>query len=85
MNELLGESFDLKIESGSTILREPDGESVWQLWKETHGLTVTRLDSLDGESQNAFRDAFIEFHNRYKTDLGIAMPRDYIIAVGTKH
>lgn len=85
LNELLGESFDLKFEHGSTILREPDGESVWQLWRESHGLTVTRLSALDGESQNAFRDAFIEFHNRYNTDLGIAMPRDYIIAVGTKH
>lgn len=85
LNELFGESFDLKFETGSTILREPDSESVWQLWKEAHGLTVTRLDALDAESQDAFRDAFIEFHNRYKTDLGIAMPRDYIIAAGIKH
>jgi hypothetical protein len=85
LKELFGESFDLKFETGSTILREPDGEAVWQLWKEAHGLTVTRLNALDNESQKAFRDAFIEFHDRYKTDLGIAMPRDYIITVGTKH
>jgi len=85
LKELFGESFDLKVETGSTILREPDGEAVWQLWKEAHGLTVTWLNALDSESQNAFRDAFIEFHDRYKIDLGIAMPRDYIITVGTKH
>ena len=85
LHELLGENFDLKFESGSTILREPDGDAVWLLWKEAHGLTATRLEALDEESQNAFKDAFIEFHNRYMTELGIAMPRDYIIAIGTKH
>lgn len=85
LNELFGECFDLKYEYASTILREPDGEAVWQLWEEAHGPTVTRLKALDESSQKAFRDAFIEFHNRYRTALGIAMPRDYIIVVGTKH
>lgn len=84
LNELFGDYFDLRFERGSTILRAPDSESVWKLWKRAHGLTVTRLDALDEESRIAFRDAFIEFHDRYKTDLGIAMPRDYIIVVGTK-
>ena len=85
LEELFGESFDIKFEADSTILREPDGEAVWQLWKEAHGLTLTRLNELDTAAQNSFRDAFIEFHDRYKTDLGIAMPRDYFIAVGVKH
>ncbi len=85
INELLGEYFDLKFESDSTILREPDGESVWKIWKEAHGLTVTRLRALDDDAQNAFQEAFIEFHNRYRSDLGIAMPREYIVVVGTKY
>lgn len=85
LKELLGENFDLKFEHGSTILRAPDGDSVWQLWKEAHGLTVTRLKALDQIKQNEFREAFIEFHERYRTDHGIAMPRDYIIAIGTKY
>jgi len=84
MKELLEPSFELQFEQGCTVLREPDGESVWRLWKETHGLTVTRIKALDSESQDAFRAAFIEFHEHYRTELGIAMPRDYIIAVGTR-
>lgn len=84
MKELLEPDFELRFEQGCTVLREPDGESVWQLWKETHGLTVTRLKALDAETQDAFRDAFIEFHERYRTDLGIAMPRDYLAAIGTR-
>ena len=84
MKELLEPDFELRFEEGCTVLREPDGESVWQLWKETHGLTVTRLKALDAETQDAFRDAFIELHERYRTDLGIAMPRDYLVAIGTR-
>jgi SAM-dependent methyltransferase len=84
MKELLEPGFKLQFERGCTVLREPDGESVWRLWKETHGLTVTRLEALDDESRVAFRDAFIEFHERYRTELGIAMPRDYLIAIGTR-
>lgn len=84
LNELLGSSFNLRFEAGCTVLREPDGETVWELWEKTHGLTVTTLKSLDDESQSAFKQSFIKFHERYRTDLGIAMPRDYLVVIGTR-
>ncbi len=84
MKELLESSFELKFEKGCTILREPDGESVWRLWSKSHGPTATRLKALDADAQNAFKEAFIEFHEQFRSDLGIAMPRDYIIAIGTR-
>ena len=84
LNELLGSSFNLQFEAGCTVLREPDGETVWELWKNTHGLTLTRLNSLDDESQSAFKQSFIDFHESYRSDLGIAMPRDYLVVIGTR-
>ena len=84
MNELLGSDFDLKFEHATTVLRAPDGAAVWRLWNESHGLTVTRMNALDESTQNEFREAFVGFHERYRTELGIAMPRDYIIAVGVR-
>lgn len=84
MRELLGSNFELQFERGRTTLRAPDGEAVWRLWKEAHGLTVTRLDELDASLREAFRDAFIAFHERYRGDAGISMPRDYIVAIGTR-
>lgn len=84
MREFLEPEFELEFEHGCTVLREPDGDSVWRLWKATHGLTVTRLSALDTESKEAFREAFINFHERYRTPVGIAMPRDYIIAIGSR-
>lgn len=84
MQELLGKDFDLKFEHATTVLRAPDGEAVWQLWNEAHGLTITRMNMLDAQAQGEFRDAFVAFHERYRTDVGIALPRDYIIAIGVR-
>ena len=84
LNELFGSDFDLRIEPGCTVLREPDGESIWELWKQTHGLTATRLGALDEETRIAFKQAFIEFHEKYRTDHGISMPRDYLVVIGTR-
>jgi len=84
LEELLGAEFDLKVEEASTVLREPDGESVWQLWLDTHGPTVTRVNKLDADTATAFRNAFVAFHEQYRTELGISMPREYLVAVGTR-
>jgi SAM-dependent methyltransferase len=84
LEELLGAEFDLKIEEASTVLREPDGESVWQLWLDTHGPTVTRVNKLDADTVTAFKNAFVAFHEQYRTELGISMPREYLVAVGTR-
>ena len=84
LKELLGSDFDLQIEAGCTVLREPNGKTVWKLWKKAHGLTAARLNALDDENKTAFKQSFIEFHERYRTDLGIAMPRDYLVVIGTR-
>jgi SAM-dependent methyltransferase len=84
LNELFGSDFDLKVEKGCTVLREPDGETVWNLWEKTHGLTATSLTALDAETKIAFKQAFIEFHERYRTDFGISMARDYLVVIGTR-
>jgi SAM-dependent methyltransferase len=38
---LLGSAFDLKFETGTTVLREPDGEAVWRLFSTGYGPTKT--------------------------------------------
>jgi ubiquinone/menaquinone biosynthesis C-methylase UbiE len=84
MTELLGSAFELQFEHSITMLREPDGDAVWRLWLDTHGPTVTRVNKLDPESRAAFKKAFVDFHEQYRTALGISMPREYIVAVGVR-
>jgi SAM-dependent methyltransferase len=84
MNELLGSNFDLKFEHATTIMRAPTGDAVWRLWNEAHGLTVTRVNTLDETAREEYRKAFVVFHEQYRTEHGITMPRDYIIAHGVR-
>lgn len=84
LQQLLGADFELKVEEASTVLREPSGDAVWQLWLDTHGPTVTRVSKLDPDTATAFKNAFVEFHEQYRTELGISMPREYLVAVGTR-
>jgi SAM-dependent methyltransferase len=47
--ELLGDAFDLRFETGTTTLRMPNGESVWELFVNGYGPTKTLAASLDPE------------------------------------
>ena len=80
--ELLGDAFELRFETGTTTLRMPDGESVWELFVNGFGPIKALAASLDRVRQEQLKRDFIEFHERYRTDLGIAMPRDYLVTIG---
>lgn len=83
--ELLGSSFALQFETECTVLREPSGEDVWQMWSESHGLTATMLENLPPEQRKNFERDFIAFHEKFRTGAEIAMPRDYLLTLGMKN
>jgi hypothetical protein len=80
--ELLGGAFDLGFETGTTTLRMANGESVWELFVNGFGPIKSLAASLNSERREQLKQDFIAFHERYRTDLGIAMPRDYLVTVG---
>ena len=82
IQELLGDAFKLRFETGTTTLRMPDGESVWELFVNGFGPIKTIAANIDPGRREQLKRDFIEFHERYRTDLGIAMPRDYLVTIG---
>jgi SAM-dependent methyltransferase len=82
VRELLGDAFELRFEPGTTTLRMPNGESVWELFVTGYGPTKTLAASLDPERREQLKRDFIAYHERYRTDLGVAMPRDYLVTIG---
>ena len=40
--------------------------------------------SLDPNRRDALRDDFIAFHKTFATELGICVPRDYLLTVGVR-
>jgi SAM-dependent methyltransferase len=82
VRELLGTDFDLKFEKGTTVLRMPSGERVWDVFREGYGPTKALYNSTDRKDE--LRREFIKFHDAHGTELGIAMPREYLVTVGVR-
>lgn len=84
VQQLLGASFDLHFETGTTVLREPDSEAVWELFVSSYGPTKTLATTLDVQQLDNLKQDFIAYHEGFKSELGVAMPRDYLVTVGVR-
>jgi SAM-dependent methyltransferase len=82
VDELLGDAFDLRFETGTTTLRMPDGAAVWELFVNGYGPTKSLAASCDDTRREQLEHDFIAFHERHRNHLGIAMPRDYLVTIG---
>jgi SAM-dependent methyltransferase len=81
---LLGHAFDLKFESGTTTLRVPSGQAAWELLIAGFGPTKTVAASLEPRRREEFTRDFIEYFDRFRGELGVAQPREYLVTVGVK-
>lgn len=84
LQQLLGASFDLRFETGTSVLRAPSGEAVWELFVSGYGPTKALAATLDPQRQDSLKQDFIAYHDGFRTELGVAMPRDYLVTVGVR-
>jgi SAM-dependent methyltransferase len=84
LRELLASRFDLRVEPGTSFYREPTADAAWDTFVTGYGPTKMLAASLDDERRDALRREFIAFHEPYATDLGICVPREYVVTVGTR-
>jgi hypothetical protein len=79
--ELFGKEFDLRIETGTTVLRMPPGEHVWPVFSEGYG--PTKMLHRTTDRKDDLRRDFIAFHDAHRTEPGVA-PRDYLVVIGNR-
>jgi SAM-dependent methyltransferase len=84
VRELLGDTFDLTFERGATVLRMPDGQTVWDLFVTGYGPTKMLAASLDPERRAALQRDLIAMHEKYRVEAGLAMPREYLVTIGVR-
>jgi SAM-dependent methyltransferase len=84
IHALLGHAFDLKFETGTTTLRVRSGQAAWELFIAGFGPTKTVAAALELQRRSEFTRDFIEYHERFRGELGVAMPREYLVTVGLK-
>ena len=84
VRELMGSAFALQFERGTSFYREPSGEAAWNTFSTGYGPTKALAGSL-GEARRAeLRRDFIAFHDGFPTELGICVPREYLLSVGVR-
>jgi SAM-dependent methyltransferase len=84
VRELLGDVFDLRFEKGTSFYREPSGEAAWNTFSTSYGPTKSLATNLDESRRAELRRDFIAFHDGFPTELGICVPREYLLTVGIK-
>jgi SAM-dependent methyltransferase len=84
VRQLLGAAFDLRFETGTTVLRAPNGLAAWELFVKGYGPTKTLAASLDPERRESLQHDFIVYHEGFRSELGVAMPRDYLVTIGVR-
>jgi SAM-dependent methyltransferase len=84
VRRLLGDSFELRFETGVTTLRVASSDEAWDLFVRGYGPTRTLAESLPEDRRQAFRRDFLAYYDAYRTALGVAVPREYLLAVGIR-
>jgi ubiquinone/menaquinone biosynthesis C-methylase UbiE len=82
--ELLGNAFQLRFERGVSCYREPSAAAAWSTFSTGYGPTKSLAMSLEPNRLGEFRDDFIAFHEPFATELGICVPREYLLTVGVR-
>ena len=84
LQELLGAHFDLKFEEGVNFQREVDGETAWKQASTSYGPTKMLATHLEPVQREALKKDFIVFIEGFRTELGITVPRGYLVTIGTR-
>ncbi|MFC4202021.1 class I SAM-dependent methyltransferase [Candidimonas humi] len=85
VRELLGRDFDLKFEDGVTVYYDRDGQAAWNAFSKGYGPAKALAASLDETRRAGLARDFAAFHDKFATGLGIAVPREYLLIIGTRH
>jgi len=84
IQQLFDPTFRLRFEKSISYYREPSGEAAWDTFSTGYGPTRSLAASLDPERRSMFHEDFAAFHDGFRTELGICVPREYLLTVGAR-
>lgn len=79
-----GAGYDIGHEEAELFHRLPDAETAWDVYESGFGPVRAVAASLDDARRGELRAAFIDWVNRFRTGLGVAIPFQYLVTVGRK-
>ena len=62
----------------------PSGLAVWELFVKGYGPTKALAATLNPKHRESLKRDFIAFHDSFRSELGVTMPRDYLVTIGIR-
>jgi SAM-dependent methyltransferase len=84
LQELLGDSFDLRYEEGDVPLRGESGEEIWELFSTSYGPTKALATSLEDERRESLKRDWVEYFEQFRENGGVSQPRPYVLVLGER-
>ncbi len=80
----LGQNFEYRTEQAISYHREKTAADAWEAFSQGYGPVKSLLEKLKPAAAQRFRVDFEQFHEDYRTDVGILVPRPYVLITGTR-
>jgi SAM-dependent methyltransferase len=84
LQDLLGDAFDLRYETGDCPQPGESAEETWELFSTSYGPTKALANSLDDEKREALHRDWVEYFERFRTEDGVSQPRPYVLVIGER-
>ncbi len=81
---LLRDAFELRFVDGVAYLTAASMQELWEILMESAGTRSALVASLDAERLAELREAFVEFHERFRGENGFRIPHEYLLVLGTR-
>ena len=82
--ELLGSHFELTFESGISYGYFDSTEDLWRFYARTFGPIREIVESNDGAVIEELSRRFQEEHEQFSGELGLKIPRPYLLVKGVR-
>ncbi|MGH2953198.1 MAG: class I SAM-dependent methyltransferase [Solirubrobacterales bacterium] len=84
LEELFGESFELRYEEGDVPLHGESGDEIWELFSTAFGPTKALANSLEDDRREALRRDWVAYFEQFRDGGGVSQPRPYVLVLGER-
>jgi SAM-dependent methyltransferase len=84
LGELLGDSFDLEIETHVSPFTVGSGEEYWELFSTSYGPTKTLVEALGERSEELHQDWVAYFEETHRRGGSVVHEREYLLVLGVR-
>ena len=84
VRDTLGRDFRVNSEEGTVVSRFHSVEATWDAYVNGFGPVRAVAAGQQADGLQAMRQAFLAWAREFTTDLGVSIPIDYLVTVGTR-